>query len=77
MSHINHEILHFYILVIYASVNSPQSCSQLFSDLLYLSKLLSFDDQSILERLIIAGDFNYDTSGVTWEARSTYSGLSA
>ncbi|KAI9315584.1 hypothetical protein BX666DRAFT_1837758, partial [Dichotomocladium elegans] len=48
----------FFVLVLYAPASSPSARHRFFSDLL---TFLPFSgNESILDRLIIAGDFNYD-----------------
>ncbi|KAG1035825.1 hypothetical protein G6F43_013167 [Rhizopus delemar] len=62
VTHINDQMAPFYILVVYAPASSPRDRLEFFDSLLSYRQLAPYDSDSCVNRMIIAGDFNYSLS---------------
>ncbi|KAG1508517.1 hypothetical protein G6F47_008389 [Rhizopus delemar] len=59
ITHINDQMAPFYILVVYAPASLPRDKFEFFDFLLSYRQLSPYDSDSCVNRMIIAGDFNY------------------
>lgn len=75
VSRVDQEVSLFFILVLYAPASSSRERISFFNSLLDFAQLSPYSDQSCIERLIIAGDFNYDASNIGLCSSSSRNGL--
>ncbi|KAG1452697.1 hypothetical protein G6F46_009351 [Rhizopus delemar] len=71
VSHINGQIALFHILVVYAPISSPHDRQEFFDTLLTFQQLSPYDPGSCVDRMIIAGDFNYTLKSQALSSRSS------
>ncbi|ORE10511.1 hypothetical protein BCV72DRAFT_313794, partial [Rhizopus microsporus var. microsporus] len=75
VSHVDQEVSPFFILVLHDPASLPRERISFFSSLLNFAQFSQYSDQSCIERLIIAGDFNYDASNISLRSSSSQFGL--
>ncbi|KAG1047406.1 hypothetical protein G6F43_010143 [Rhizopus delemar] len=73
VSHINGQMAPFHILVVYAPASSRRDRQEFFDTLLTFQQLSPNDPDSCVDRMIIAGDFNYTLKPQVLSSRSSVS----
>ncbi|KAG1164906.1 hypothetical protein G6F36_013637 [Rhizopus arrhizus] len=70
-SHTNGQIAPFHILVVYAPASSPRDRQKLFNTLLAFQQPSSYDPDSRVDRMTIAGDFSNTLKSQALPSRSS------
>ncbi|KAG1534096.1 hypothetical protein G6F49_013421 [Rhizopus delemar] len=70
VTHVNEQMAPFHILVIYAPASSNRARHEFFNSLLAFRQLSPYDPISCVDRMIIAGDFNYSLQSSSMVHRS-------
>ncbi|KAG1229190.1 hypothetical protein G6F35_002156 [Rhizopus arrhizus] len=70
VTHVNGQMAPFHILVVYAPASSNRARHEFFNTLLTFRQLSPYDPISCVDRMIIAGDFNYSLQSSSTAHRS-------
>lgn len=75
VAHVDQEVSPFFILVLYTPASSSRERISFFNSLLDFAQISPYSDQSCIQRLIIADNFNYDAFNIVLCASSPRNGL--